>query len=197
LVSTLRVACRVLSFVTTGLDPVVHAETELLKRRGEAGATGLAAWIAGSSPAMTQIIGSRSRDAIAPELCQAITKSVGRMEPTGPAFGRPDDRLRAIRATTLRKKKGKRNAGRRTSMSRIERMRPRVQRDALACRRSTTALAAATERHRSAPANALPRTGLDRSGRYPLPAVPVQRVAPQTGHNAGRAYYPGAARERR
>ena len=94
-----------------------------------------------------------------------------RMKPAGPAFGRPDDRLRAIRATTLRKKKGKRNAGRRTSMSRIERMRPRVQRDALACRRSTTALTAATERRRSAPANALPGMERVRHGRYPFPAI--------------------------
>jgi hypothetical protein len=59
---------------------------------------------------------------------------------------------------------------------------------ALACRRSTTALAAATERHRSAPVHALPATELVRSGRYPFPAVPVQRVSPQTGHSAGRAF---------
>jgi hypothetical protein len=58
---------------------------------------------------------------------------------------------------------------------------PRVQRDALAFRRSTTALAAATERHRSAPANALPGTERDRSGCYPFPAVPVQRVALPAG----------------
>jgi hypothetical protein len=170
LVSRLRVACRVFSFVTTGLN------------------------IKSGNDANNRISFSRRDRARAMPRHYEIRS---RMEPTGPAFGRPADRLRAIRATTLRKKKGKRNAGRRTSMSRIERMRPRVQRDALACRRSTTALAAATERHRSAPANALPRTGLDRSGRYPLPAVPVQRVAPQTGHNPGRAYYPGAARERR
>src|SRR5208283_5915817 len=37
---------------------------------------------------------------------------------------------------------------------------------------------------------ALPGTELGRSGRYPPPAVPVQRVAPQTGHHAGRAYDP-------
>src|SRR5579863_3572645 len=34
------------------------------------------------------------------------------------------------------------------------------------------------------------------SGRYPLLPVPVQRGFPQTGHLAGRAYIPGAARER-
>ena len=47
---------------------------------------------------------------------------------------------------------------------------------ALACRRSTAALAAATERHRSAPVHALPGTELLRSGCYPPPAVPVQRA---------------------
>ncbi len=63
---------------------------------------------------------------------------------------------------------------------------------ALACRRSTTALAAATERRRSAPANALPAAELGRSGCYPLPAamrlsgfprrpvvVPAGRIAPE------------------
>jgi hypothetical protein len=68
---------------------------------------------------------------------------------------------------------------------------------ALACRRSTTVLAAATERHRSAPVHALPGTERDRSGCYPFPAAPVQRVAPQTGRSAGRAFWPGAARKRR
>ena len=69
---------------------------------------------------------------------------------------------------------------------------------ALACRRSTAALAAATERHRSAPVHALPGAGLRRNGCYPLPAAPVQRgiLSPQTGRNAGRAFWPGAARER-
>ena len=57
-----------------------------------------------------------------------------------------------------------------------QRMRPRAKRRALACRRSTTALAAATERHRSAPVHALPGTELVRDGRYPSPAVPVQRA---------------------
>jgi hypothetical protein len=73
----------------------------------------------------------------------------------------------------------------------------RAKRRALAFRRSTTALAAATERHRSAPVNAfLGRnevgTGVTRS----RPST-VQRVPPQTGRSAGRAYCPGAARERR
>jgi hypothetical protein len=35
------------------------------------------------------------------------------------------------------------------------------------------------------------------NGRYPLLPVPVQRVSSQTGHHAGRAYFPEAARERR
>ncbi len=39
-----------------------------------------------------------------------------------------------------------------------------------------TALAAATERHRSAPVHALPGTELGRDGRYPSPALPVQRA---------------------
>ena len=39
-----------------------------------------------------------------------------------------------------------------------------------------TALAAATERHRSAPVHALPGTELGRDGCYPSPAVPVQRA---------------------
>jgi hypothetical protein len=67
---------------------------------------------------------------------------------------------------------------------------------ALACRRSTTALAAATERHRSAPANALPAAELGRSGCYPLPAamrlsgfprrpviVPAGRIDPEPPEN--------------
>jgi hypothetical protein len=65
----------------------------------------------------------------------------------------------------------KRNADKRVLNDRARRGTARVQRDALACRRSTTALAAATERHRSAPANALPGTGLDENGCYPFPAV--------------------------
>ncbi len=81
------------------------------------------------------------------------------------------------------------------------RLRGRVGKGALASRRSTTALAAATERHRSARATRLPRTGSERAtpmvrkiarialaargirrdcdngsrGHYPLLAVPAQR----------------------
>ena len=69
---------------------------------------------------------------------------------------------------------------------------------ALACRRSTTALAAATERRRSAPANALPAAELGRSGCYPLPAamrlsgfprrpviVPAGRIIPEPPGSGG------------
>jgi hypothetical protein len=67
-----------------------------------------------------------------------------------------------------------------------------------ACRRSTTALAAASQRRSSAP-DALPGDVVgahdpdgskDRAllnGRYPLLPVPVQRSSSQTGHSAGRA----------
>ena len=70
-----------------------------------------------------------------------------------------------------------------------QRARQRVQRDALACRRSTTALAAATERHRSAPVTRFPGrnyagTGVTRSP----PSQCSGRYDPQTGRNAGRAF---------
>ena len=67
----------------------------------------------------------------------------------------------------------------------------------LASRRPTAALAAATERHRSAPAHALPGTELLRERVLPAPCRPsVQRNYPQAGRIAGRAFCPGAARER-
>src|SRR5208282_1000863 len=56
--------------------------------------------------------------------------------------------LRSIRAT---KEKRKRNAGRRVVQPPRHTGAARAKRRALACRRSTTALAAATKRHRSAP----------------------------------------------
>ena len=73
-----------------------------------------------------------------------------------------------------------------------------LKRSALACRRSTAALAAASERRSSAPVRASwdlvgahdPDGSKDRArfnGRYPLLPVPVQRLASQTGHYAGRA----------
>jgi len=69
---------------------------------------------------------------------------------------------------------------------------------ALACRRSTAALAAANQRRRSAPARASwdavgahnPDGSQDRalfSGRYPLPSCPSPASSSQTGHRAGRA----------
>ena len=47
----------------------------------------------------------------------------------------------------------------------------RAERCALASRRPTTALAAANERHSSAPVRALPGTEPRRTGRYPVPAI--------------------------
>jgi len=41
-----------LSLVTTGLDPVVHADPQQIK--GNAFGSDVATWIAGSSPAMTK-----------------------------------------------------------------------------------------------------------------------------------------------
>ncbi len=106
-------------------------------------------------------------------------------------------RLRS-RSDKPRKEKGSGTPTDAHCMKPHQRMRPRAKRRALACRRSTTALAAATERHRSAPVHALSGTELGRDGRYPSPAVPVQRafMSPQAGHSAGRAFWPGAARER-
>ncbi len=67
---------------------------------------------------------------------------------------------------------------------------------ALACRRSTTALAAATERHRSAPVHALPGDGTTQGRVLSVPCRPsAAGFNPQTGHSAGRAFWPRAARE--
>ncbi len=67
---------------------------------------------------------------------------------------------------------------------------------ALACRRSTTALAAATERHRSAPVHALPGDGTKQGRVLSVPCRPsAAGFNPQTGHSAGRAFWPRAARE--
>ena len=70
----------------------------------------------------------------------------------------------------------------------------RAQRSALACRRSTAALAAANQRHSSAPERA--SWDVEVSGSYPPPPVPVQRQSRRPVFMpAGRL--PGAARERR
>ena len=101
----------------------------------------------------------------------------------------------SLRSTQATKNKGKRNAGRRGIPRPVRKRRTgRATEDAacaalplsgaLACRRSTTALAAATERHRSAPVHALPGTGLVRDGRYPPPAVPVQRAYEPAGRSS-------------
>ncbi len=69
---------------------------------------------------------------------------------------------------------------------------------ALACRRSTTALAAATERHRSAPVHALPGGGTTEERPLSVPCRPsAAGFNPQTGRSAGRAFWPRAAREPR
>ncbi len=69
---------------------------------------------------------------------------------------------------------------------------------ALACRRSTTALAAATERHRSAPVHALPGGGTTERRALSVPCrSSAAGLTPQTGHSAGRAFWPRAAREPR
>jgi hypothetical protein len=62
----------------------------------------------------------------------------------------------------------------------------RVQRDALACRRSTAALAAANQRRRSAPARASWDAAHIR--RYLKRACPSPASFSQTGHGAGRAF---------
>ncbi len=135
----------------------------------------------------------------APELCHAIPEGRHCEKPTGPArSGRPDDKLRD-------EEKRKQNADRRV-------IQPSASCDAahaltlshpayaggrragaLACRRSTTALAAATERYSSAPDTRF--LGLGRgarsqrfeqpgskdrarlNGRYPLLPAPVQRAS--------------------
>ena len=70
-----------------------------------------------------------------------------------------------------------------------------LKRSALACRRSATALAAATERHSSTPDTRFLGPGV--LGCYPSLTCPSPASFSQTGHDAGRAYVPGAARERR
>ena len=110
------------------------------------------------------------------------------------------DRPRRWQATARKRKKKekrKRNAGRRIrSMTAPGRARRALKRSALACRRSTAALAAATERRRSAPVTRFLGRGHEGFGRYPKPACPSPAINSQTGRNAGRASLPGAARER-
>jgi hypothetical protein len=113
-----------------------------------------------------------------------------------PSFTLPRLRGRKVGAHRQRiKKKGKRNADRRVANGRTLRGAARVQRDALAYRRSTAALAGATERHRSTPVTRFLRryyggAGVTRS----RPSCSAASFS-QTGHRAGRASIPRAARE--
>jgi hypothetical protein len=99
-------------------------------------------------------------------------------------FRRMDCRIKSGNDEQIKERKW--NAGRRTRDARTQRRAGRATEKA-ACAalplraRSPagvplTALAAATERHRSAPVHALPGTELLRGGCYPPPAVPVQRA---------------------
>jgi len=97
------------------------------------------------------------------------------------------------------KESGRRNADRRVTFRPHLRMRSRalislpspacgggLRRGALACRRSTAALAAANQRRRSAPARASGDAAAIR--RYLKRACPSPASCSQTGHGAGRAF---------
>ncbi len=119
------------------------------------------------------------------------------MKPTGPArSGRPDDRLHAIRgpinelesrsrisfhfirATKRKGNKRRRNAGRRISNDPHRRMRRALKASALACRRSTAALAAANERRSSAPATRFLGPGRSARSRWFERSCAAQRALP-------------------
>jgi len=88
----------------------------------------------------------------------------------------------------IRATKKKREAERRQAqyfMMPCQRARQRAKRRALACRRPTTALAAASQRHRSAPERASWDVAKKRA--LPAPACPSPATKSQTGHHAGRA----------
>jgi hypothetical protein len=123
--------------------------------------------------------------------------------------------------TLLAMTKGKRNAERRCSVTAVPHGTARALRGALASRRSTKALAAATERHRSARATRLPGysfgahtpivrkmrasqhttrnrrpVSMRHSRALPAPCCPSPaRLHPQSGHDAVRACLAQAARE--
>ena len=96
------------------------------------------------------------------------------------------------------KESGRRNADRRVTFRPHQRMRPRALisfpfpacgragRGALACRRSTAALAAANQRRRSVPARASWDAACFR--RYLKRACPSPASFSQTDHGAGRAF---------
>ena len=84
-------------------------------------------------------------------------------------------------------KSGRRDADRRVFLpSASFGMRSRAERSALACRRPTTALAAANERHRSAPERSSWDAAKKRA--LPAPACPSPATWPQTGRSAGRTF---------
>ena len=170
-----------------------------------------------------------SRRAFAPELCPRPNKQTTAerdLRQTAPVVGPAKSRSRAevsrhceersdeaiqtlcrrpwirfVASLLAMTKKGKRNAERRCSTTTASCDAARARPGALASRRPTTALAAATERHRSARATRLPATCSERPprwferrsasqhttrrpenglpcvtrGRYPRLAVPVQR----------------------
>jgi hypothetical protein len=194
-----------INFVTTGLDPAVHAE--MPDTKADRAGFRRAAWIAGSSPAMTKwnlVLATRvcargmSVTAKASrETFQYFVRAMNRFA----LFAMTDGKERKGRKST-KEKQGKRNAERRVFRPSAHRrqicavcanrlvVRQRVQRDALAFRRSTTALAAANERRSSAPATRfLGRTTQRRA--LPAPCRPsAASFSSQTGHRAGRAYLP-------
>jgi hypothetical protein len=140
--------------------------------------------IAGSSPAMTKIE-IRSRDAAAPELCQPPSQGP---KPCFRFSSRKKGRRSADRRTIHCPRRT--NKRRRLSMHRRQACavcanpsaaRKRVQRDALASRRSTAALVAATERFDSA--QAVLRAIKTR--RHGLRFCALKRSTPRAGRNAG------------
>ena len=143
----------------------------------------------------------RSRGAFASEFCATKDEHAG-PDPVGwpPAVGpapsrsRPDHKIRKAERRQTR-----------MSNLRTRNLHPspragedrgggvaRVQRDALACRRSTAALAAANQRRRSAPA----RASWDAADirRYLKRACPSPASSSQAGHGAGRAFCRGRPR---
>ena len=137
------------------------------------------------------VLAARPRPSFAPRK----TKSSGR-DPVGwrPAVGPASSRSRLVH-----KKSGRRNADRRVDLpsastdaaarpdlSSLCRVRRGQGRGALACRRSTAALAAANQRRRSAPARASWDVACSR--RYLKRACRSPASFSQTGHGAGRAF---------
>src|SRR5208282_2459053 len=139
---------------------------------------------------------SRRWDRLSARLCPTCSPDGAERNPgtINQLYRRSRISLRSIRATKEKKEAERRQAHSPTSAPygrgarSAERARLSASHHGACCSEQTPQLSSSY---------ALPGTELGRSGRYPLPAVPVQRVAPQTGHHAGRAFLPGAARERR